>query len=324
MRLTLSAASRGLRARRPLDVFTMASDPRAAELAVLLESLRAYPHCRVRVIPFDDRLDLVRGLCDLYGAELLRPEPEWDDLGRVIYKESRTRRNESWRYFRKLNAFGYAQGDFAFLDSNVVVYDDPRSVLDSRERFDVAFGARSNPGRNFKPWGRYVLRHLDDRLREGYQAAFWFVRAGSVDPASFLELARYPNLRDMLGTAPEQAVLNLVLVLERRTLRLVSEVCPAREFLVCGRGMVGKTVPIVAGVPRKNDVPVIAAKWAGDYHGGRFAFPCAHLHIPLARRVLDRVAADDPALHVYMAEGYASLYGAPVDVRGGRRPRLPR
>ncbi len=296
-----------------MDVFTMASDPRAAELAVLLESLSAYPHCRVRVIPFDDRLDLVGRLCGLYGAELLRPEPEWDDLGRVIYKEGRTRRNESWRYFRKLNAFGYAQGDFAFLDSNVVVYDDPRSVLDSRERFDVAFGARSNPGRNFKPWGKYVLRHLDDRLGEGYQAAFWFVRAGSVDPASFLELSRYPNLRDMLAAAPEQAVLNLALVLKGRTLRLVTEVRPDREFLVCGQGMARRTVPVVDGVPRKNDLPVIAAKWAGDYHGGRFAFPCAELHTPLARRALARVEPADPDLHAQLAEGYASLYGTPVD-----------
>ena len=177
-----------------LDIFTMASDSRASELAVLLESLSAHPLCRVSVIPFNERMDLVQRLCAVYGARVVRPAPEWDQLGRVIYKDARTRRRPSWRYFRKFNALSCAQGAFAFIDSNVLVFEDPRTLLESETPFDVAFGARSNPGRNFKPWGKYVLRHIAPDLRDGFQAAFWVVAQGALDPEELHALTGSPTL----------------------------------------------------------------------------------------------------------------------------------
>lgn len=313
VRSVLSAVHGGSRVGGTLDVFTVASDARAADLAVCLESLARFPGYRLRVIPFDDQLELVTRLCDVYGAELVRPEEEWDDLGRVIFADETTRGNQSWRYFRKFNAFSHAKGDFVFLDANVIVYDDLRKVFSARRRFDVAFGARSNEGRNFPPWSRFILRHIDPKLRDGFQAGLWCVRRRSVDEDGFLLLGRYPRIRSMFAAAPEQAVLNLGLALAGKRLRLVNDVRPDLEFLVCGKSMVGREVPVVDGTPRKGRTPLLAAKWAGDYHSGAFRFPCQNLHEAVSEKVLDRLGTRDEELRDRLAAEYADLYSVTAE-----------
>ena len=128
-------------------------------------------------------------------------------------------------------------------------------------------------------------------------------------------LTRYPNLRDMLGAAPEQAVLNLALGLKNRRLRLVADVRPDREFLVCGPRLADREVPVVNGVPVKNNKLVLAAKWPGDYHSGRRAFVGESLHRPHANRALARVRSADVGLHDSLASAYEVMYGAPAESR---------
>jgi hypothetical protein len=80
----------------PLTIYTVASDGRISDLAVLAESISKFDCYKLHVIPFDNSdMNLTKQLCDIYGAKVEKTSANWDELGKffsltkIIWKEAK-------------------------------------------------------------------------------------------------------------------------------------------------------------------------------------------------------------------------------------------
>ena len=305
-----------------MKLFTVASDSRIADLAVLLESVSRVGNHPLQVIPFDDNLDLTRELCAVYNAELCPVEPLWDALGGHVFGTSahleRGADVQAWRYFRKFNALSLGAGDpLLFLDANSVLLTDPDVLLAAFKRPALVFGHFSKPGRNFSRFGKYLIDSLGlGRLRNhGYGAGFWFVPPGLLMPGMFEELLQHDSIHTLVGPAPEQGILNLVMALQGVESALLREVTDDLEYWMIPPNSDVTDQPCLAAdgwvVTRngeRSERQLAVAKWTGNYHRGAFEFPQRTLHRNFVEAVLKRVAPCE-RLAQQLRQRYAGVYG---------------
>jgi len=283
-----------------LEVYTSASDSRVCDLAVFLESVSRFPRLRTRIIPFHDEIPLCRQLAAIHGVEVTTTDPAWDQLGRTLFADKIHRRSaEAWRFFRKFNALTLASGPFIFMDANSAVLHDISQLLGESKKFDVIFGHRSLPGRNFTPLGKYFFGSLNTRVGHGFGAGFWAVRSGALPAQAFAELGNLPRIREMLAVAPEQSLLNAVVAVTRTRVGLLREVRGRGSYAMLAAG---KDLPLEE-LSRTSVV-----KWTGDYHSGRRQFTCRHLHRPFAEKALARTSRQ-PQLFGHLSEVFRSVFG---------------
>ena len=301
-----------------MKLYTVASDSRIADLAVLLESAARVTTLPLHVIPFDDNLELTRELCSIYGAVLCGIDPLWDELGRFVFGRAahleRGSDVKAWRYFRKFNSLTLAEGEtLMFLDANSVLLVDPVEVLSSCGKEKVVFGHFSKPGRNISRFGMYLLNTLNSgRLRNhGYGAGFWLVPAARLNPRMFEDLLHHQDVSTLIGPAPEQGILNLVIALQGISTALLRELTDHLEYwMIPPKSDCFEEVTEVSSQGwtlsrdgKKSESYLAVAKWTGDYHRRAFAFPQRAFHRNFVDVVLSKVAGSD-----YLAKQLGGLY----------------
>jgi len=287
-------------ADKSAEVYTTASDTRVCDLAVFLESISRFPRLRTKIIPFHDEIPFCRQLAEIHGVEVTATDPAWDQLGRTLFADKIHRRSaEAWRFFRKFNALSLAAGPFIFMDANSAVLHDISQLPGESKRFDVIFGHRSLPGRNFTPLGKYFFRKLCRRVGHGFGAGFWAVRSGALPAATFAELGNLPRFREMLSVAPEQSLLNAVVAVNRTRVGLLREVRGHGSYAMLAAGK---------DLPPDQLRRTAVVKWTGDYHSGRCRFACRHLHRPFAQQALIRTSRQ-PQLCRHLSEGFRNIFG---------------
>lgn len=205
----------------------MANDSRALDLLMLLQSNNMHDKASVKVIPFDNNTKITKRICNYYGAHLINPNPLWDRLGMAIYGNSEYRPGVfAWRYFRKLNAISDAETPFAFIDANTLIIGPLKDLLTGLSKSDILFGARSVKGRNFTPAATFVLNEICPEIANGFNGAFWITSPEVFELSMFRRMANYPDLRAMLTRSPEQSILSLAIVLQKRKAMLISDAVP--------------------------------------------------------------------------------------------------
>jgi hypothetical protein len=110
-------------------VYCLANDGVLDWFVAFCESLRAHAQAAdlpLVVIPFDDRTGNLARLRSRYGFELL-DDPELARLDAIGARVG----PDNAHAFRKLAAFWGPFEDFLFLDSDIVVLEDPRRFLDA-------------------------------------------------------------------------------------------------------------------------------------------------------------------------------------------------
>jgi len=306
-----------------MQLFTVASDTRLADLAVLLESSQRVTSLPLQVIPFDDNVALTQKLCNIYGADLCKPDPFWDQLGNHIFggEAHRERGNDvkAWRYFRKFNAISSNKGyPFLFLDANSVLLSNPTDLMEEEPHREIIFGHYSKPGRNFSKFGKYLIDTLaPGRIRNhGYGAGFWMVPENSLRTSMFETLIDHQQLPSLIGPAPEQAILNLVIVLENIPTGLLRQRKGNFEYLMIGSDSDRREHLMERrqqwsvkrfGTPHHQG-QLLAAKWTGNYHRSAFPFPQRNFHYTFARAVMQKISGDAD-LYTTLSNTYASIYG---------------
>lgn len=179
------------------EIFTMAGSSRLEDLTVLLQSNSEFDAAPVNVIPFDDPTSELERICSAYGATIVDPDDSWDALGSALYGEKEFRAGvPAWRYFRKLNALDHTSTPIVFIDANSAITNSLRPALKALREFDVVFGNRSKPGRNFTPWARKVVEHLSRPLGTGSAP-----RSGPCGPAPWI-LRSSARSRTTHGSTP--------------------------------------------------------------------------------------------------------------------------
>ena len=306
-----------------MQLFTVASDTRLADLAVLLESSQRVTSSPLQVIPFDDNIALTQKLCSFYGADLCKPDPFWDQLGHHVFGGAahRERGNDvkAWRYFRKFNAISTSEDSpFLFLDANSVLLSNPTDLLKEEPHHEIIFGHFSMAGRNFSNFGKYLIDTLaPGRMRNyGYGAGFWMVPEGTLRPSMFRALIDHHQLPSLIGPAPEQAILNLVIVFENIPTKLIRQRRGNFEYLMIGADSDRREHLMEHqghwSVQRlgtsHNPGQLVAAKWTGNYHRSAFPFPQRDFHYTFARAALHKISGNAD-LHMTLSKTYSSIYG---------------
>tara|TARA_B100001093_G_C26758085_1_gene984372 strand:- start:176 stop:1105 length:930 start_codon:yes stop_codon:yes gene_type:complete len=309
-----------------MKLYTVASDSRIADLAVLLESVARVTSLPLHVIPFDDNLELTSELCAIYGAVLCGINPLWDELGRHVFgKAAHLERGsdvKAWRYFRKFNSLTLAEGEaLMFLDANSALLVDPAEVLSSCGNEKVVFGHFSKPGRNISRFGMYLINSLESgRLRNhGYGAGFWLVPAGRLNPSMFEDLLLHQEIASLIGPAPEQGILNLVIALQGISTALLRESTDHLEYWMiplksdCLEHVIEFSEGWVLSRNGKQSERYLAvAKWTGDYHRGAFEFPQRALHRIFVDAALSKVAGSNRLVN-QLGRLYLETYGHEFD-----------
>ena len=191
-------------------LYSLANDAVLHPLIALLESLSRFaPELRVYVIPFDDRLALVRDLARIYPLELFDDFDfaPLDALGTRFYG------NDRWnaRGFRKLAAFAGPAERFFFADSDVVALSPLAALRMEIERsdaelvyFDIDLDQAYRPG----PFRDELVESCGS---VGFAAGLFASRRGALDPKGVgraLE-ALGPNWTELVVPNAEQGFLNL-------------------------------------------------------------------------------------------------------------------
>ena len=309
-----------------MKLFTVASDSRIADLAVLLESASRVTTLPLHVIPFDDNIELTKKLCAIYGAVLCGIEPLWDELGLHVFgKAAHLERGsdvKAWRYFRKFNSLSLAKGEaLMFLDANSALLTDPVALLSSCGKEKVVFGHFSKPGRNISRFGKFLIDTLaPERMTyHGYGASIWLVPAGKLIPSMFEDLLQFREIASLVGPAPEQGILNLVIALQGISTGLLREVTDNLEYWIIApqSDLTEKATRFSQGWllsrdGKQSERYLAAAKWTGNYHHGAFAFPQRALHRIFVDMVLNKVAPSD-RLAKELKFLYSGVYGHKFD-----------
>ena len=217
-------------------VYTMANDTVLMFLATFLQKHTEYHRGPLKVIPFDENIELTRELCDLYGVEMVTPDEKWDRLGRALYRDEEYREGvKSWRYFRKFNVFNGRREDFIFLDVNTL----PLSPLDvcvdlKREcELDILFASRSQQGKNFKPWAKKVLNMINPELKNGFGAGFFVAGSDLFNDVDFIDLTRFHGIRQMFMIAPEQSFLSFLVTVKQKRVKKINDL--TKDFTAVAR-----------------------------------------------------------------------------------------
>lgn len=286
--------------KEPTNIYTAASDSRVCDLATFLESAACFPRLRIHVIPFHDDIPLCRALAAVYGVEVTAVDPLWDELGRSLFADKVHRKSApSWCYFRKFNVFTLASGGFIFIDANTVILQDISRILVEGRRFDIIFGHRSLPGRNFTPLGHYFFNRIKPRMRHGFGADFWAVQANSLRPELFVQVASVPRIEEMLSIAPEQSLLNAGIAVSRARVGLVHQLRGRGSYSIIQAGRLK---------PPDDLLGTSVVKWTGDYHSGRRDFSCREVHRPFAEKALSRCSRNTE-LHRHLEHGFRTIFG---------------
>ena len=306
-----------------MRIFTVASDSRLADLAILLESSRRVTNQPIHVIPFDGNIQLTRKLCGLYGAVICEPRNIWDDIGRhcfgVSAHQERGSDVQAWRYFRKFNAISASNGEpFVFVDANSALLYKPEHFFSSNHE-QIVFGHFSKPRRNFSLFGQFLIKQIGpDRLRnKGYGAGFWFVPPNLLKTSMFEELLQYQDVTTLLGTAPEQSVLNLVIALHGIKTCLIREYNQDFEYLMVSANsdqqeslvFTDGTWSRLSQDKKMTSQHLLAIKWTGNYHQGAFNFPQKEIHRLFVDGVLSRCSDSDTTLSNALIRHYSGVYG---------------
>lgn len=271
---------------------TTSSDSRLLPLACLLESNLGIDRMPVRLIPFDDDIVQTRQIVEIYGVELIDPDPKWDRLGQALFSDREYRPGvPSWKYFRKLNVFNGRPENVIFADSNVVLLNSLTPVLDALAEYDIVFGDRSREGRNFPPWASTLLNILDPTLRDGFNASFWATRADLFADVDIDALADRPNIRLMLAKAPEQSFLQLLAVLLRKKQGVLGEIDPGIRPTLWGDVSPPAEIAYALKHNRtRNGKTPLAIKWSGTSFHHRETIKSSQIYESMFQRILDRVA----------------------------------
>ncbi len=288
------------------EIYTMCSDSRLYDLSVLLESLSALDY-NVNVIPYDDDLNLTRQVCDLYGATLVERDPFWDEFGKKFFADADhgDRKVKAWKYFRKFNAISHAKGDFLFIDSNAIFLQDLIPGL-KEEEADIVFAHKSSLGRNFRPWGKYLISSFDKEFGEGFGADFWFVKSGALKKSYFEEVFLYPGFKNFVSTAPEQSFLNIVVFIKKLKYKVFQEIENGLSYFICTK--VEKYVSAKEdGFYYKGD-KIAISKWTGDYHNKKYPFNHKDMHKPLVISVMRKVSGNR-GLYLFLRDSYSNVCG---------------
>lgn len=178
-------------------------------LRVMLESLRKYnPNITVKIIPFDDNLELTKKIARIYNAKIIKTETVWDEIGKNIYNDIEYRPGiPSWRYFRKLNVFNEKNEDIIFVDANIVCLSD-LSKINKPNTIDFLFHNHSAMGRCFRKEDfENIMSNLSPGLKGGYNMGFFMTNSNAMDINFAKKLSQQSNLKKYFGKAPEQAFL---------------------------------------------------------------------------------------------------------------------
>lgn len=254
------------------EIYTVCNDRMIVNLAALGASIKFHnPDATIKfkVIPFDDDIALTERLCQVLGAELVKPLSLWDDIGKRLFKNEEYRPGVfSWRYFRKLNPISIAKGEYIFLDANVLVLNSLDTVLKSLSKFDFVFGTHSIKGKNFRNWLQTVVNVSNPKVKQGFNAGFWVSRGGSLSDNFFETLSKSPELRKGLSVAPEQSLLSLVLALRHKKVATLSQALPTFSNLLGENAKISFFDEYYWHQGRKDEEhkQVIAMKWNGSYH----------------------------------------------------------
>lgn len=286
------------------EIFTLANVDRISDLLILLESNLSHDSAPISVIPFDERVDELKIVCDIYGAKLVDSDPEWDELGQAIFKQEEYRpKVPAWRYFRKFNAFGLASGNFFFLDANTVITGSLADISSNLATCDMIFGCRSLKYRNFTRWGSYILNQLNKEIKNGYNAGFICANRQSLDLNMFQDIKAIPGIRKILSVSPEQSVLSLVIALQNAHVKLISDVVPNAANLLSG----GQEILNDSDQVTLNEKKVYAIKWSGAYHHSNKPVPGYPFYSSLAQTALNRISSVNPSLGVILSEKYVKM-----------------
>lgn len=286
-------------------LYTVSGDSRLLPFACLLESNCAIDKLPVHVVPFDEDGPLTRELAEIYGAQLVAPDPKWDKLGQAIYGTEEYRPGvPSWKYFRKLNVFDDTRRRVVFADSNIVLLNSLHDSFDTLKTHDLVFGDRSKKGRNFTPWATQLLSVLDPNLQNGFNASFWMSRCDLFSSLDIEALMQRPRMRVMLGNAPEQSFMLLMAVLLRKRIGALGEIDERIRPTVWGDVSPAKEIAHVLehNVTRNGKVP-LAVKWSGAAFHRKEAVASAYIYKPLVEKIRQRVK-DSPGLTEALNDQY--------------------
>lgn len=289
-------------------IYTVASDGRITDLAVLLESNFQHDRVEVRVAPFDENLEITRKLCRCYGAKLIKPEDRWDRLGKTLFGDRNYRPGvKRWRYFRKLNALSDCAGPFIFFDANVAIVHSLRDLTVYEGSQEFIFGRRSAKYRNFPSWAVFLLSYLAPDKKYGFNAGFWSSRPGVLDLRIFEEIAEHPDIQKFLTMSPEQSVLSLVLALQGVRVKLIPESVAGAEGIVGAKTSRAELVETADNRVTVKGRTVYALKWPGTHHVQEGQVPLYDFYSRFACRAIERIDKIDSKLAVVLRDKYAEL-----------------
>lgn len=176
-------------------------------------------------IPFSDEFEELERLAEGLGASLVTPAPKWDRIGRALFKEELYWPGvPAWRYFRKLNFLDKPDRVRLYLDANSLLLS-AQPVLEGWPdgRADVIFHARSARAMNFRPFAERYLSAIAPNIGYGYNLGYCAITPQTARTISFIAPTYSRRVRPILGRAPEQAFLNLLLAHMNAKVRLLAE-----------------------------------------------------------------------------------------------------
>ena len=177
----------------------------------LAAARRALPNAEFRIIPFDDNLELTRGLAARVGATIVEPDPYWDELGMFLFKDTDYRPGvPAYRYFRKFNAFNGDPDSFVFCDANMAILADLSPLFEAFEKgsSSIVFSRYAVP-RQFKPHVLPKIQLLNPHMRDGYSCSGFIARGNALPRRDVDVFFRNPLWGKWLGQAPEQGFISL-------------------------------------------------------------------------------------------------------------------
>ena len=275
--------------KKAFSLFTMCNDFRFNSLLTLLESNRVNGNRTFKVIPFDEDISLVKGLCKAYGAELIELNPQWDELGKSVYGEEYYRPKVSaWRYFRKFNVFNSEDENFLFLDSNVVLFESLDELDSLFTECDIAFANRSANGRNFTESAKLLIDKINPYILEGFNAGFWLANSNFMKELSSTKLSS-SSTRSLLTLSPEQSFLSLYACMTDKNVKLIRDL--DRSFVA----MASAEISTKAETGRKNlgHKKVLSMKWSGKYYHNDQNLPSAEMLVPFVESSISFLKSEE-------------------------------
>ncbi len=194
-----------------LILYTCANDRMIEYSRVTLVAARQnLPGAEIRIIPFDENIELTQALAARVGAKVIEPDPFWDMIGKHLYGDIEYRPGiPSFRYFRKLNIFNGQPERFLFFDANMAILSDLKELFQAYrpQRSSVVFSHYAQP-RQFKVWAAPTLRMLNPSMRDGYGCSGIMGKGDAISKDDARIFLRNKNWKRLFAKAPEQAFMS--------------------------------------------------------------------------------------------------------------------